>query len=138
VRDIGLRRALHQALADDAPATALLRRVVEGFGPATFGPESTLAPTRLAPAAPADAYGRTLAGVGAGIDAAVERAVAGSDDAVEVALDLLTVARSADVTLDLRGAQGLVYDALAGRRRPELHALGTALGLAVGRLGVPA
>ena len=136
-RDAEVQLALKAGLTSGAPATALLRRIVDGFGPATFGAEAALPP----PAAVATPTGRArltpcLQEV---LHEAVERALAGGgDEASELALDVLAAAREAGVELDTIRSASKVHDALLRGRRYELSVLGAGLGLAVDRLGIPA
>jgi hypothetical protein len=136
-RDATVQQALQEALRSGAPATALLRRIVDGFGPATFGAEAALAPPASAPAPTGRA--RLTPCLQEVLVEAVERALAGGgDEATELALDVLDAARGAGVDLDTARCTARVHDALLRGRRYDLSALGAGLGLAVDRLGVPA
>ena len=137
-RDPDLHRSLHDALASGAPATSLLRRVVEGFGPETFGPEAALPPTVAAPAVEGGALAHLRDGLQPAFDEAVRRAVGGGGDAAaEAAIDVLGLARSLGAEVDLGRAQERVYEVLLAGRRPDLEALGRDVGLAAGNLGLP-
>jgi hypothetical protein len=136
-RDAEVQHGLQGALASGAPATALLRRIVDGFGPGTFGAEATLSPPPVAPAPAGRA--RLTPCLQDVLVEAVERALAGGgDEASELALDVLDAARVAGVDLDTTRCTARVHDALLRGRRYDLSALGAGLGLAVDRLGVPA
>jgi hypothetical protein len=135
-RDAEVQRGLQGALTSGAPATALLRRIVDGFGPTTFGAEAVLAPPAAAPAPTGRA--RLAPCLQDVLAEAVDRAVAGGgDEASELALDVLAAAREAGVDLDTTRCTARVHDALLRGRRYDLSALGAGLGLAVDRLGVP-
>jgi hypothetical protein len=134
-RDAAVQSALQQALSSGAPATALLRRIVDGFGPTTFGAEAAL-PSRVAPTTTGRA--RLTPCLQEVLAEAVERALAGGgDEATELALDVLDSARVAGVDLDTTRCTARVHDALLRGRRYDLSALGARLGLAVDRLGPP-
>jgi alpha-amylase/alpha-mannosidase (GH57 family) len=134
-RDAAVQSALQQALSSGAPATALLRRIVDGFGPTTFGAEAAL-PSPVAPTTTGRA--RLTPCLQEVLAEAVERALAGGgDEATELALDVLDSARVAGVDLDTTRCTARVHDALLRGRRYDLSALGARLGLAVDRLGPP-
>ena len=136
-RDAEVQRGLQGALASGAPATALLRRIVDGFGPATFGTEAALPPPAVTPPTPTGRARLTPCLQEALVDS-VDRALAGAgDEASELALDVLEAARVAGVDLDTTRCTARVHDALLRGRRYDLSALGAGLGLAVDRLGVP-
>jgi hypothetical protein len=136
-RDAEVQQSLQSALTTGAPATALLRRIVDGFGPGTFGAEAALPPPAAAPTPTGRA--RLTPCLQEVLGEAVERALAGGgDEATELALDVLDAARVAGVDLDTTRCTARVHDALLRGRRYDLSALGAGLGLAVDRLGVPA
>jgi len=135
-RDADEQRGLRAALAAGAPATALLRRIVDGFGPGTFGAEAALTDPSPAPAATGRA--RLEPCLQEALVEAVERALAGGgDEAGELALDVLGAARALGVDVDVSRCTARVHDALLRGRRYDLSALGAGLGLAVDRLGIP-
>ncbi len=67
---------------------------------------------------------------------AVDQAVAGDDHAVDAVIALLILADRLQLHPDVSRPQEKVYDALR-TGRDDLEALGAAVGLAVGSLGVP-
>jgi hypothetical protein len=135
-RDAEAQQGLQRALTGGAPATALLRRIVDGFGPTTFGAEAALPPRAAAPAPTGRA--RLTPCLQEVLAEAVERALAGGgDEATELALDVLDAARDVGADLDTTRCTARVHDALLRGRRYDLSALGAGLGLAVDRLGVP-
>jgi alpha-amylase/alpha-mannosidase (GH57 family) len=135
-RDAEAQRGLQSALAAGAPATALLRRIVDGFGPGTFGVEAAL--PGPAPAAPASGRARLTPSLQEVLVEAVDRALAGGgDEATELALDVLNAARDLGVDVDTARCTARVHDALLRGRRYDLSVLGAGLGLAVDRLGIP-
>jgi alpha-amylase/alpha-mannosidase (GH57 family) len=136
-RDAEVQRSLQDALATGAPATALLRRIVDGFGPATFGLGAALPSGASAPAPTGRA--RLAPCLQDALTEAVDRALAGGgDEASELALDVLDAARQVGVDLDTTRCTARVHDALLRGRRYDLSALAAGLGLAADRLGVPA
>ena len=135
-RDAEVQQGLQRALTAGAPATALLRRIVDGFGPATFGAEAAPPPPTAAPAPTGRA--RLTPCLQEVLAEAVDRALAGGgDEATELALDVLDAGRELGVDLDTGRCTARVHDALLRGRRYDLSALGAGLGLAVDRLGVP-
>jgi hypothetical protein len=135
-RDAEAQRGLQSALASGAPATALLRRIVDGFGPTTFGVEAAL-PAPATPPAPTG-RARLAPSLQEVLAEAVDRALAGGgDEASELALDVLDAARDLGVDLDTSRCTARVHDALLRGRRYDLSVLGAGLGLAVDRLGIP-
>ena len=134
------------ALPDElrVPAQLALARRLEADLVALAAGDALALPSAKAVVAEAAEAGVLLdvPAVRAAADEAVNQAVGRAVEArrkadVGVAVALLALLRAAGVAVDVAPAQEAVYDVLVAERVGALSRLGTALGLAVGHLGVP-